>query len=215
MEGSRLRILNLLLQRRQATVEQLSHEMGLASATVRRHLDILQRDSLVAFQQVKKRTGRPEHTYFLTEQGQECLPRGYNVLLAKLLQKISALSSQELGSQGGNDLLQALFQEMAKETTAGFSSAGKEPFAKRLELAMSVLEGEQFLPRLEEGPHGLKLRLHNCPFRSVAMGNHSVCEYDHAILSALLGTNVERDNCIRSGDQGCCYLVSPRAATVA
>ncbi|MBI2171744.1 MAG: ArsR family transcriptional regulator [Chloroflexi bacterium] len=214
MEGSRVRILNLL-QRKQATVDQLSRDMGLASATVRRHLDILQRDNLVAFNQVKKRTGRPEHTYFLTEAGHEHLPKGYNVLLGKLLQKLSGLSAEEMSNRSGGELLRRLFREMAMEAAGNGKGEGQESFEKRLEWAMTALQEGQFLPSLEEGPEGLRLRLHNCPFRSVALAHHAVCEYDHAMLSAILGGKVVRDRCIQDGDAGCCYLVSPRPASAA
>ena len=54
MEGTRLGILTLL-QRQSATVDQLRTELGLAAATVRRHLDILQRDRLVTFQAVRRK----------------------------------------------------------------------------------------------------------------------------------------------------------------
>lgn len=207
MEGSRVRILNLLLQRKQATVEQLSQEMGLASATVRRHLDILQRDNLVAYSQVKKKTGRPEHTYFLTEAGQETLPKGYSVLLTRLVQKLSGLSAKDISSHSGDQVLRLLFQDMAKEASASYGINGSDPLERRVERVVAVLEGEQFLPHLEESSNGWRLRLHNCPFRSVAMENSSVCEYDHAMLTAMLGAKVERDTCIRAGDQGCCYVI--------
>ena len=95
MEGSRLRILRLLQRQEHASVEQLSKEMELASATVRRHLDILQRDQLVSFTQVKKKTGRPEHTYYLTETGQETLPKNYSSLLSRLLEEIRSLDLPE------------------------------------------------------------------------------------------------------------------------
>ena len=70
MEGTRLGILTLL-QHQTATVDQLSTKLGLASPTVRRHLDILQRDRFVTFQAVRRKQGRPEHAYSLTEEGHE------------------------------------------------------------------------------------------------------------------------------------------------
>ncbi len=207
MESSRVRILNLLLQRKQATVEQLSREMGLASATIRRHLDILQRDNLVAYQQIKKRTGRPEHTYHLTEAGQEYLPKGYNVLLARLVHKLSSLRQDELAGHTGDELVRTIFRDLAGEVTGPADGIADAPLAQRVKRAMLVLEGEQFLPSLEEGPDGVRLHLNNCPFRSVAIGHPAVCEYDQSILKTLLGDKIVKETSIRSGDQGCCYLV--------
>lgn len=207
MEGSRLRILNLLLHRKQATVDQLSQEMGLASATVRRHLDILQRDNLVSFQQVKKKTGRPEHAYFLTEAGQEFLPKGYNQLLGRLLANLSGLSSSEVSNVSGHDLLRGLFKNMAEESAAADGDNHGASFDERVAKALAVLRSEQFQPEIEEEPGFLRLRLHNCPFRSVAMTNASICAYDEYLLSSIFGAEVTRANCIRGGDQGCCYVV--------
>ena len=69
MEGARLRILQLLQKHSNDTVEGLANAIGLAPATIRRHLDILQRDRLVTFEEVRKRTGRPEYSFYLTEGG--------------------------------------------------------------------------------------------------------------------------------------------------
>ena len=88
MEGTRLRILQLLQKDGHATVEGLATGIGLAPATIRRHLDILQRDRLVGFDEVRKRTGRPEYSFYLTEDGQESLPKDYDRLLAMVVDEI-------------------------------------------------------------------------------------------------------------------------------
>ena len=59
METTRQTILSILRRRRRATVDELTKELGLAPATVRRHLDILARDSHVEVSQVRRKTGRP------------------------------------------------------------------------------------------------------------------------------------------------------------
>jgi len=50
MEGTRHRILQQLQKKTNDSVGGLAGSMGLAPATIRRHLDILQRDRLVAFE---------------------------------------------------------------------------------------------------------------------------------------------------------------------
>jgi len=51
------------------TVDRISMTIGLAPTTILRHLDILQRDQLVAYNEIRKKTGRPEHSFYLTELG--------------------------------------------------------------------------------------------------------------------------------------------------
>ena len=208
MEGSRLRILNLLQWHNQATVDGLSKHTGLASATVRRHLDILQRNHLVDFRQVKKKTGRPEYSYFLTEVGQESLPKGYDRLLGSLLQELSDLPRDEIGNSSGDELLQLLFQRIAQRTVDSAKDGVGESFTERLAKAVSILQEEQFSPEVEETDSSVYIYLRNCPFRSVALENDSVCGYDQHVLSSVLGTEVVRERCIRENNGSCCYVAS-------
>lgn len=64
-------ILEIIQNRKSETVNGLAQELSLAPATIRRHLDILQRDGLVTFTEVRHGTGRPEFSFSLTERGHE------------------------------------------------------------------------------------------------------------------------------------------------
>ena len=92
MEDVRWQILQLLQSGTAETVEQLLRALGLAPATVRRHLDILQRDGLVTYRLVRKKAGRPEYSYYLTEAGQESLPKDYHRLLGLLVQEMDSVA---------------------------------------------------------------------------------------------------------------------------
>ena len=206
MEGSRLRILRLLQRQEHASVEQLSKEMELASATVRRHLDILQRDQLVSFAQVKKKTGRPEHTYYLTEMGQETLPKGYSSLLSRLLEEMSSLSREEVSGLGGDGVVELAFQRMAEHTVERVSVGSSDSLQDRIAIATDVLKAEKFEPSVEESNGTVTISLHNCPFRAVALKTDTVCTYDRLVLSSILGNDVELEQCVRGGDEACRYV---------
>ncbi len=212
MEGPRLRILKLLQRQGHASVDQVSREMGLASATVRRHLDILQRDHLIAFREVKKKTGRPEYTYYLTEAGQESLPKDYARLLGRLLQEISNLSPAEVESRAGHEMLQLLFQRMATRTVDRTQTGAQDSFRQRVAKAVTVLRQEMFEPEIQELTGSVRILLHNCPFRSAAMENASVCSYDSLVLSSMLGTDIMQQQCIHNNDGVCCYVATPSQA---
>ena len=74
LTGTRAELAQLLLRQGNMTVATLARDTGLAPATVRRHLDILQRDGLVTYDQMSEGVGRPSHVYRLSEQGLEALP---------------------------------------------------------------------------------------------------------------------------------------------
>lgn len=208
MEGSRLRILRLLQRQEHASVEQLSKEMELASATVRRHLDILQRDQLVSFAQVKKKTGRPEHTYYLTETGQETLPKDYSSLMSRLLEEMSSLSREEVSGLGGDGVVELAFQRMAEHTVERVTVGSSDSLHERIARATDVLEAEKFEPSVEESNGSVRISLHNCPFRAVALKTATVCAYDRLVLSSILGSDVKLEQCMRGGDEACCYVAT-------
>ena len=58
-DGTREEILALLRRHTSMSVEELARAIGLAPATVRRHLDVLLRDDYVEVSQVRGGTGRP------------------------------------------------------------------------------------------------------------------------------------------------------------
>ena len=54
----------------------------------------------------------------------------------------------------------------------------------------------------------LRIRLLNCPFRSVALENKAVCTYDLNLISSLLDLDVDRAECIQEGDTSCMYTAA-------
>lgn len=207
MEGTRLRILQILQKNTNDTVEGLAKGVGLASATIRRHLDILQRDHLVAFSEVRKKTGRPEYSFYLTEEGQEALPKNYSKLLGMVVQQLSELSERDTLGKDGSDVLDLVFSRLADEVVRPLKAdlAGKS-LGERVASLERHLEDQTFLPEMDVSDGSLKIRLMNCPFRSVALQSKAVCTFDLNVISSMLDMNVERHNCIHDGDSGCMYV---------
>ncbi len=180
--------------------------MGLAPATVRRHLDILQRDRLVAFAEVKKRTGRPEHSFYLTERGQEVLPKKYDQLLGMLVEEISGLAVQDTDGIDGQGLLELVFRRLSERVAGGYrEQLADKDLSSRLGVLVDQLARDDFYPEAEVVEGTLRIRLLNCPFRSVAMQNKAVCSFDLNLISNMLDLDVEREECISDGDGGCMY----------
>src|ERR1700675_1085752 len=100
MESTRQTILNIL-RRRQATVDQLTKELGLAPATIRRHLDILARDGPGDVTQVRRKTGRPHYLFSLSEKGEELFPKHYVRITNRLIEEIVALTPNETTGRAG------------------------------------------------------------------------------------------------------------------
>ena len=223
MRTTRQSILQIIQRQRTETVGGLAKELDLAPATVRRHLDILQRDGLVEFSEVRKGAGRPEHSFSLTDRGHEMQPKGYDSLLLALVIELSRTNADQMSGKTGAEALQAaltrLGLEVAREyaesasksvvdEAAGQSATGQPATDPRVAAAVRALQDRDFGPEVRHGPQGATIVLSNCPFRSVAMADDAICSYDMTILQAILGTPVRRDRCISRGHD-CCEYFAP------
>lgn len=206
MEGTRLSILQLLQKNTNDTVDGLAKNIGLAPATIRRHLDILQRDRLVAFEEVRKKTGRPEYSFYLTEDGQEALPKDYDKLLNVVIKEMSGLTAEDTQGKSGPDILELVFKRLSQQVREKYERQVQGKSLKdRLEILISVMEEEDFSPEAQVSGGSLHIRLYNCPFRSVALQNKAVCSFDSNLISLMLDISISRAYCIYDGDGGCCY----------
>ena len=208
VEGTRLRILHLLQRWGEATVGRLARELGLAPTSVRRHLDVLQRDHLASFREVRKRTGRPEHTYFLTEAGQEVLPKGYQSLLDRLMHHLLQLRGDDLQGLEGPALVSLLLDRIAGELAVGASTRNGHDPEERLDALHTLLAREQFAPEVVRQGETVRVLLHNCPFRAVARHQHLMCRLDERLIGLMLQANVQRERCVLADDHVCCYSAS-------
>ena len=206
MEGTRLRILQLLQKNTHDTVDGLTKAIHLAPATIRRHLDILQRDRLVAFREVRKKTGRPEYSFYLTEDGHEALPKNYDRLLSMMIQELTAMTPEDTTGHGGAEILDLIFLRMSERVWGTYQGrvAGKD-LGFRLNTLMGLLKEEDFFPAAEMVGGELRIRLLNCPFRLTALQTKAVCSFDGNLISDMLNVDVVREECIHDDDAGCLY----------
>jgi len=207
MEGTRDRIVGILQRDGTGTVDGLSKALELAPATVRRHLDILQRDQLVTFTQVRKKTGRPEYSFSLTDSGHESMPNEYDVLLSELIEQLTAMTSGDVGGKAGSEILDLAFTRIGERVAEEYRN-GSTDVARALQ---SALEARHTIPEFEQKDDGLHITVTNCPFRSVARSDDAVCTFHKSLISAITGSEVREESRIAHDDQCCSYVVPDKA----
>ena len=207
MEGTRLRILTTLQRDGQATVDSLAHSLALAPATIRRHMDILQRDHFIAYREVKKPTGRPEYSFYLTEAGHEVLPKDYPHLLGALFQEMASLGQGDLQGRDGPKLMELVLSRMAQRMADRVPVSPGDDLDARVATLASMLEERQMMPQVEQVDGGIRIMVLNCPLRSVALEHGIVCTFHSHLISSVLGTPVSLERCIAWGDTSCSHLV--------
>ena len=198
MQGTRERILEFVVERREARVEDLAEALGITSAAVRRHLDNLRADGLVDSKAVKQPTGRPYYAYFATEKATQSVPPAYADLLERMLRSLGERDdviatvmtsvAESLASKHRHEVLGLSADELVAQVTASLRAEG-------------ILEAW----RTEDD--GIHLVNGRCPYHKAAAISKLPCESDRKAIELLLGHEVEQLNRIVDGAQCCEYLL--------
>jgi predicted ArsR family transcriptional regulator len=206
--GTRPKILAILRREGSVTVDRLAREIDLSSTTIRRHLDILQRDQLVYFEPVRERSGRPAYVYMLTDDGQESGYRDYKDVLNLLLAEIAGLSAADLSHKDGGELLGFLIARVADRVTWPYLLPAPSSSEAKIAKLEQALTDRGYSPELSHENGQLEVRLTNCPVRSVACSQDGLCLLDHKIIANILGVDPVQESTMRGGHTSCSYVAT-------
>jgi predicted ArsR family transcriptional regulator len=211
VETTRQTILGIL-RRRQATVDDLSKELGLAPATIRRHLDILSRDGHVDVAQVRRKTGRPHYLFSLSESGEDLFPKHYVRLTNRLIEEIVALKADETSGRSGEELAGIVFDRMAQRLAQRIGpQVHGSSLGERVRATTAALVEEGIVFDVEEQDGAYLLIGHACPCPRAADRHPQACAHDQRLLSLLLGADVTYVEPGALGhDASCAYRVQGR-----
>lgn len=203
MSVSRDNIMTIIRQNNGVTVDGLAKEMQLAPATVRRHLDILERDGLVAHSEVRKPTGRPKYSFHLTEKGHDSVPKDYSRLLNELINEIKIIPMGTLGASTGNDLLRESLERIGVSRAAEYGK-GRNP----VDAVQAAFEDGGYDPILTTDEDGLRIRVTNCPYRRASIEDELICTVDRSMIKILLGDKTEHNVEMTPQANTCVYTLA-------
>ena len=207
MQATRERILNILKERGQATVDELSRELDLTTVTVRHHIDILRSKGLISAPHAHRRKapGRPKHVFTLTDKASDLFPKRYSQLISQILGEVRAQFSPDQVDQ----MMQHIGERMAEQAT--IPSQGN--LQARLVAAVKFLDELGYMAQWKQNDDGdYLLHVANCPYEGVSRQEREVCAIDYAMLTRLLGAPPERITSVAEGDHQCTYIISPPTA---
>jgi predicted ArsR family transcriptional regulator len=203
MQSTRQRILEILNEKKQATVEQLSAELDLTPVTVRHHLEVLRGEGLVSAPQVLRRSGpgRPQYAYGLTEAAGDFFPKNYHRLADLILDEIREQLSE-------NDIKQVM-ERVADRMAQQGPSLGRERRPQEiLGTIVGYLNDQGYAARWERNPSGeFVLHTCNCPYERVAQTHSEICQMDASFVARLVGAAPRRTSHMASGDAVCSYVL--------
>jgi predicted ArsR family transcriptional regulator len=191
VQTTRARIVDLL-RGGDATVENITIELALAPATVRRHLDVLLRDGLVEMRSERLPLGRPHFVFTLSEVGLEAQPGHHFHLVAAVLETILALAPKETAGRSGRQIAELVFDRLAEQLLLqcrpAVTAAG---IPQRVQQAIEVLTAAGLDFEVSPREEGYVINGSGCPCTHLLSGMFE-CPHETEVLSALVGVPVER-----------------------
>ncbi len=200
MEGTRDRILALILGRREARVEELAAELDITAAAVRRHLDHLRADGLIEVRATKQPTGRPFHSYRPTAKAAGALPTAYADLLKRMLVGLSEKTEVV------DAIMESVAESLADRHRAELTNCDADP-EHRVEQVTDSMRTEGILESWHSESDGFHMTNGVCPYLEAAEFSNLPCESDRKAIELLMGLEVEQLHRIVDGSPICEYLV--------
>lgn len=186
------------------TADELAEMLNISSVAVRRHLDNLKHDQLVAYEETQRGVGRPSFVYTLTPKAEHLFPRNYEGLAADMLTAVREMY--------GAEAVDAIFQKRSKriaQTYRPFINA--ETLPGRVEQLVELRQADGYMTTWEaEGEEQFVVTELNCPIQNVAQECRQACHEDLRLFSNLLDADVIMLNHKVQGDNACCYKIKPK-----
>ncbi|MEN9220093.1 MAG: iron-sulfur cluster biosynthesis transcriptional regulator SufR [Thermostichales cyanobacterium GMQP_bins_62] len=201
-EGSKGTILHYLRKHGQGTAQELAQALGISKQAVRRHLKDLQGEGLIGFEAVAGGTGRPQHRYFLSPQGEKQFGDGYNQFATQLLDTLAAT----LGPEQVQGILQQQWQRRGLDYRQRLGSGS---LLERLEKLVALRRQEGYLAeyrRMGDEPESYFLTEYHCAIADIAESFPTVCGHELEMFAlALPDCTVERYHWMANGEHQCGY----------
>src|SRR6202158_989441 len=198
--STRMEVLELLRRKGRSSAESIATGLGVTPNAVRQHLTNLERDGFVVSHPERSGRGRPSLFFSLTERADAVFPKRYGQLATMVLQEVEAM--------GGPDALDEVFSRVAaRHATAIEPALQGLDFDEKMRRVVTWIGRAGTLAEQTETPEGVKVTIHNCPFRNTALKFPQVCTITPQLMSRLLGTNISQADSIHRHDPSCSFFV--------
>ena len=218
--GTRKRVSQEILQRGPITASDLAATLGLTPAAVRRHLDGLTAQGLVATwngaEGAPRRRGRPARRFVLTDAGHAAMSTAYDDLATQLLEFLA----QTAGAEAVREFAAVRAGRLSARYRPAVTAVGTDPHqrADALARALSTDGYAASVRSVDDGhsvgrPAGKQLCQGHCPVQQVATQFPQLCEAETKAFSELLGVHVQRLATLAHGEHVCTTHI-PLAAVI-
>jgi len=204
--STRMEVLELLRKKQAASAETISAELGITPNAVRQHLTNLVREGFVKSEPVRHKRGRPSLLFSLTARADAVFPKRYGQLATMVLTEIQDMQ--------GPEALDEIFRRVALRHAGAIAAEidDEDDFDAKLDRLVSWIGRAATLATTEETEDGVRVTIHNCPFRNTALKFPQVCTITPHLITQLLGAPVSQESSIHRRDPNCSFVVQRPAS---
>jgi predicted ArsR family transcriptional regulator len=205
MPTARQRILNYIIEKNSATVEELSKAFKVTPANIRHHLSILIEQGSVNIVGLKPTEfkGRPAQIYSCTKQiNQNNMEQLTEVLLS--------YAAKFFGQNDSEQLLKSIASLMVAKLPVDSNNP-----TKRLYSTIRTLNRMNYQAHWEAHGEHPRIMLGHCPYSALVNQHPEICQIDEFVLEELLDTPVKQIEKLTSTPKGlsqCVFFMHRPAA---
>lgn len=207
MKNTRLttkeKLLNLLKKETKMTVSQMAEALKITEMAVRKHLNVLERDSFIRIAEMKQPVGRPVQVFSLTSQADVHFPKSYDNLTVDFLNDLQEIQ--------GDEIIDRLFEKRSKRLADKYATSMKDNLTNEemVETLKDIqIEKGYMADVIKIDDNQFELIEHNCPIFEVSKNFKQACNCETNMFKEVLGTNqIERTSCKADGDNHCHFLI--------
>ncbi len=200
----KVRILHLLKMQGAQTATALAEQVQVSPMAIRQHLQSLQAERWVTYQEERRPLGRPVKLWELTVQSGDRFPNSHADLMVDLLKSVESV----FGDAG---LSQLVAERSQRQVQTYQAKVANRTWQQRVWAIAQLRTQEGYMAEVIELPQGDLLLVENhCPIYAAAQTCQKLCGAELEVFRAVLGAEVTvaRTEHILAGDRRCAYRVS-------
>lgn len=198
------RILESIKRNGAVTAKQLSEEFGMTSMGARQHLQALEEDGLLQFEDIKAKVGRPNRHWSLTQKGHDQFSDRHRDLTIQVIDAVEHLFGQEG--------LEKVALERENSVYQSYRTAMQDclTLPSKLQKLVELRSAEGYMAELQETASGFLFIENHCPICKAATRCRSLCQSELNVFQRLIGDDslVSRTEHIVEGERRCVYAIT-------
>lgn len=199
--STRDQILHMLKVKGSLSVSDMAVDLGITEMAVRRHLNTLERDSLIKSTLVRQAMGRPTNVYSLSQEADELFPRNYSHLTLDFL--------RDLQDMDGIGKVEMLFRRRENRLEEAYRSQIQGDLEERVAKLAELQNEKGYMVEWEKDASGdgYIIQEYNCPISQVARVYNQACNCELSLFRRVLNAKVEQTSCMAKGGEKCVFEI--------